>query len=113
MYSSHKAYSDSKLLVVAASNMLSQQLQNEGSPVSVCSIHPGIVRSNLWKHVSPVHRVPLSFLFEGWAYLVSMKYMLQLFIFPSLNRSFKGTHSQSLHDPSNFCSDFPQIHKIV
>ncbi|XP_060575385.1 dehydrogenase/reductase SDR family member on chromosome X-like [Ruditapes philippinarum] len=69
MYSSHKAYSDSKLLVVAASNMLSQQLLDDGSPVSVCSLHPGVVRSNLWKHVSPVHRLPSKYLLEGWAFL--------------------------------------------
>ncbi|KAH3781691.1 hypothetical protein DPMN_159593 [Dreissena polymorpha] len=61
-YSSHKAYADSKLLIVAATLALHHQLRASGAPVSASAIHPGIVTSGLWRHLTWVHRKPISLL---------------------------------------------------
>lgn len=76
-YSCHKAYADSKLLIVAASNMLDRRLREEERPVLVCSLHPGVVRTNLFQHVSAIHRVTLKLAIERWAYLVSFNLALK------------------------------------
>jgi len=59
-YSSHKAYADSKLLIVASSNQLYRQLRESNMSVSVSSVHPGVVWSDLWKNIRIwIHRIPL------------------------------------------------------
>ncbi|XP_045203533.2 dehydrogenase/reductase SDR family member on chromosome X-like isoform X2 [Mercenaria mercenaria] len=65
----NRAYADSKLMVIAGANMLSKRLREDEAPVSVCSLHPGVVRTNLFQHVSAIHKVPFRLLLEGWAYL--------------------------------------------
>lgn len=59
-YSSHKAYADSKLMIVASSYKLNGQLRDENTYVSVSALHPGVVQSDLWKNVTVwIHRIPL------------------------------------------------------
>lgn len=50
-YSPHAAYSDSKLAVTVASFMLAKKLKEEKSKVTVNVVHPGIVRTRLYRHV--------------------------------------------------------------
>ena len=50
-YSPHKAYCDSKLMIVAASNYLNFSLQEKKARVVVNSLHPGIADSNLTRHL--------------------------------------------------------------
>lgn len=51
-YSSHASYCDSKLAIVASSNLLDKRLRDNYDRVSVCAVHPGVVRSNLWNNLS-------------------------------------------------------------
>lgn len=67
-YSCHKGYADSKLLIIASTNRLDRKLREDGVPVSVCSLHPGVVSSDLWRHVSAIHRIPIK-LIEKYTHL--------------------------------------------
>ncbi|WAQ98176.1 DHRSX-like protein [Mya arenaria] len=58
-YSSHKAYADSKLLILASMYALNRKLRKAHSCVSVCVLHPGVVRTDLWKHLTFIHKYPL------------------------------------------------------
>ena len=51
-YSAHASYCDSKLAIVASGHFLDRKLREDSEYVSVCAVHPGIVRSNLWRNLS-------------------------------------------------------------
>ena len=51
-YSSHASYCDSKLAIVASGYLLDRKLREDSDSVSVCAVHPGVVRSNLWRNLS-------------------------------------------------------------
>ncbi|CAL9210043.1 unnamed protein product [Musa hybrid cultivar] len=49
-YSSKKAYGQSKLANILHANELSRRLQEEGANVTVNSVHPGLIMTNLMRH---------------------------------------------------------------
>uniref|UniRef100_A0A1J3E498 Short-chain dehydrogenase TIC 32, chloroplastic n=1 Tax=Noccaea caerulescens TaxID=107243 RepID=A0A1J3E498_NOCCA len=49
-YSEKKAYGQSKLANLLHSNALSRRLQEEGVNITVNSLHPGLVTTNLFRH---------------------------------------------------------------
>ena len=51
-YSSHASYCDSKLAIIASSYAMDRKLREDSESVSVCAVHPGVVKSNLWRHLS-------------------------------------------------------------
>lgn len=50
-YSAHAAYCHSKLAQLLFSSRLNQELQHEGSQVSVCAADPGMVDTALYRHL--------------------------------------------------------------
>ncbi|KAG7241659.1 hypothetical protein INR49_025124 [Caranx melampygus] len=50
-YSAHAVYCHSKLAQLLFSSHLYQELQHEGSPVSVCAVDPGMVDTALYRHL--------------------------------------------------------------
>lgn len=51
-YSSHLAYCLSKLAVVLYTECLADQLKKLNTSILACSVHPGVVSSSLYRHVS-------------------------------------------------------------
>ncbi|PKI62098.1 hypothetical protein CRG98_017471 [Punica granatum] len=49
-YSDKKAYGQSKLANILHANELSRRLQEEGANITVNSVHPGLIMTNLMKH---------------------------------------------------------------
>ncbi|KAJ8457852.1 hypothetical protein OPV22_030778 [Ensete ventricosum] len=49
-YSDKKAYGQSKLANILHANELSRRLQEEGANITVNSIHPGLIMTNLMRH---------------------------------------------------------------
>lgn len=49
-YSDKKAYGQSKLANILHANELSRRLQEEGANVTVNSVHPGLIMTNLMRH---------------------------------------------------------------
>lgn len=50
-YSPHAAYSDSKLAITVSSFMLGRKLNDENYKVTANVLHPGVVRTSLYRHV--------------------------------------------------------------
>ncbi|EHA8586482.1 short-chain dehydrogenase TIC 32, chloroplastic [Cocos nucifera] len=49
-YSDKRAYGQSKLANILHANELSRRLQEEGSNITVNSVHPGLIVTALWRH---------------------------------------------------------------
>ncbi|GJP38707.1 hypothetical protein CLOM_g23125 [Closterium sp. NIES-68] len=52
-YDSMKAYGQSKLANILHARELARRLKEEGAPVAVNALHPGVIDTNLMRHVVP------------------------------------------------------------
>ncbi|XP_065048145.1 short-chain dehydrogenase TIC 32 B, chloroplastic-like [Musa acuminata AAA Group] len=57
VYSDKKAYGQSKLANILHANELSRRLQEDGAKVTVNSVHPGLIMTNLMRHSFLLMRV--------------------------------------------------------
>ncbi|KAI3523062.1 hypothetical protein L1887_01118 [Cichorium endivia] len=57
IYSDKKAYGQSKLAGILHANELSRRLQEEGVNITVNSVHPGLIMTNLMKHSLSLMRI--------------------------------------------------------
>ncbi|KAF3537317.1 hypothetical protein F2Q69_00018284 [Brassica cretica] len=60
-YSDKKSYGQSKLANILHANELSRQLQEEGVNITVNSVHPGLILTNLFQHTALLMRRFLKF----------------------------------------------------
>ncbi|KAK1321358.1 hypothetical protein QJS10_CPA03g01537 [Acorus calamus] len=65
-YSDKKAYGQSKLANILHANELSRRLQEEGANITMNSLHPGLIMTNLMRHSAVVMRVFQLFTFLLW-----------------------------------------------
>ncbi|KAL3536381.1 hypothetical protein ACH5RR_004842 [Cinchona calisaya] len=65
-YSDKKAYGQSKLANVLHANELSRRLQEEGVNITVNSVHPGLIMTNLMRHSALLMRVVQVFTYILW-----------------------------------------------
>ncbi|XP_013625743.1 short-chain dehydrogenase TIC 32 B, chloroplastic-like isoform X2 [Brassica napus] len=65
-YSDKRAYGQSKLANILHANELSRQLQEEGVNITVNSVHPGLILTNLFQHTALLMRFLKFFSFYLW-----------------------------------------------
>ncbi|GAA0164385.1 dehydrogenase [Lithospermum erythrorhizon] len=65
-YSDKKAYGQSKLANILHANELSRRLQAEGVNITVNSVHPGLIMTNLFKHSGNLMGLLKLFSFFMW-----------------------------------------------
>ncbi|KAI3443016.1 uncharacterized protein J3R85_000367, partial [Psidium guajava] len=65
-YSDKKAYGQSKLANILHANELSRRLQQEGANITVNSVHPGLIMTNLMRHSFILMRVLKMFTYLLW-----------------------------------------------
>ncbi|KAL3531835.1 hypothetical protein ACH5RR_005356 [Cinchona calisaya] len=65
-YSDKKAYGQSKLANILHANELSRRLQEEGVNITVNSVHPGLIMTNLMRHSALLMRVLKVFTYILW-----------------------------------------------
>ncbi|KAK1316205.1 hypothetical protein QJS10_CPA05g01711 [Acorus calamus] len=65
-YSDKKAYGQSKLANILHANELSRRLQEEGANITVNSVHPGVIMTNLMRHSTHLMRLLKVFSFFIW-----------------------------------------------
>ncbi|KAL0709026.1 hypothetical protein Bca4012_016004 [Brassica carinata] len=65
-YSDKRAYGQSKLANILHANELSRQLQEEGANITVNSVHPGLILTNLFQHTALLMRFLKFFSFYLW-----------------------------------------------
>ncbi|GFZ02295.1 NAD(P)-binding Rossmann-fold superfamily protein [Actinidia rufa] len=65
-YSDKKAYGQSKLANILHANELSRRLQDEGANITVNSVHPGLIMTNLMKHSALLMRILKFFSWPLW-----------------------------------------------
>ncbi|XP_030449794.1 short-chain dehydrogenase TIC 32 B, chloroplastic-like isoform X1 [Syzygium oleosum] len=65
-YSDKKAYGQSKLANILHANELSRRLQQEGANITVNSLHPGLIMTNLMRHSFIAARIFRMFTYLLW-----------------------------------------------
>ncbi|XP_047332649.1 short-chain dehydrogenase TIC 32 B, chloroplastic-like [Impatiens glandulifera] len=65
-YSDKKAYGQSKLANILHANELSRRLQEEGANITVNSLHPGLIMTNLMQHTYFLMRFLKFFSYHLW-----------------------------------------------
>lgn len=65
-YNDKKAYGQSKLANILHANELSRRLQEEGANVTVNSVHPGLIMTNLMRHSATLMKVVKMFTYLFW-----------------------------------------------
>ncbi|XP_030529008.1 short-chain dehydrogenase TIC 32 B, chloroplastic-like [Rhodamnia argentea] len=65
-YSDKKAYGQSKLANILHANELSHRLQQEGANITVNSVHPGLIMTNLMRHSFILMKVLKMFTYLLW-----------------------------------------------
>lgn len=65
-YSDKKAYGQSKLANILHANELSRRLQEEGANITVNSVHPGLIMTNLMRHSFFLMRLLKVFTYHMW-----------------------------------------------
>ncbi|KAG9147883.1 hypothetical protein Leryth_003471 [Lithospermum erythrorhizon] len=65
-YSDKKAYGQSKLANILHANELSRRSQAEGTNITVNSVHPGLIMTNLFKHTGNLMGLMKMFSFLMW-----------------------------------------------
>ncbi|KAK1264863.1 hypothetical protein QJS04_geneDACA011214 [Acorus gramineus] len=65
-YSDKKAYGQSKLANILHANELSRRLQEERANITVNSVHPGVIMTNLMRHSTHLMRLLKVFSFFIW-----------------------------------------------
>ncbi|KAA8518874.1 hypothetical protein F0562_016352 [Nyssa sinensis] len=65
-YSDKKAYGQSKLANILHANELSRRLKEEGANITVNSVHPGLIMTNLMRHSARLMRILKVFTYLLW-----------------------------------------------
>ncbi|KAF8402861.1 hypothetical protein HHK36_010952 [Tetracentron sinense] len=65
-YSDKRAYGQSKLANILHANELSRRLQKEGAKITVNSVHPGLIMTNLMRHSALMMRILKVFTYIFW-----------------------------------------------
>ncbi|KAH0454440.1 hypothetical protein IEQ34_016364 [Dendrobium chrysotoxum] len=65
-YNDRKAYGQSKLANILHARELSRRLKEEGANVTVNSVHPGVIMTNLMRHSFPMMKVIQVFTYLLW-----------------------------------------------
>ncbi|KAK6942935.1 Short-chain dehydrogenase/reductase SDR [Dillenia turbinata] len=65
-YSDKRAYGQSKLANILHANELSRRLKEEGANITVNSVHPGLIMTNLMRHSALLMRVLQVFTYICW-----------------------------------------------
>eukprot|EP00268_Persea_americana_P008661 TRINITY_DN13385_c0_g1_i7.p1 TRINITY_DN13385_c0_g1~~TRINITY_DN13385_c0_g1_i7.p1 ORF type:complete len:324 (-),score=49.24 TRINITY_DN13385_c0_g1_i7:204-1175(-) len=65
-YSDKKAYGQSKLAIILHANELSRRLQAEGANVTINSVHPGLIMTNLMRHSFILMQILKVFTYIFW-----------------------------------------------
>ncbi|KAK1311742.1 hypothetical protein QJS10_CPA07g00247 [Acorus calamus] len=81
-YSDKKAYGQSKLANILHANELSRRLQEEGANITVNSVHPGVIMTNLMRHS---------------AFLMSLLKVFSFFIWKNVPQGAATTCFVTLH----------------
>ncbi|XP_074568262.1 short-chain dehydrogenase TIC 32 B, chloroplastic-like [Curcuma longa] len=66
IYSDKKAYGQSKLANLLHAHELSRRLKEDGANVTVNSVHPGLILTNLMRHSLPLMRILKVFSYIFW-----------------------------------------------
>ncbi|KAF3565833.1 hypothetical protein DY000_02011631 [Brassica cretica] len=106
-YSEKKAYGQSKLANLLHSNALSRKLQEEGVNITVNSVHPGLVTTNLFRHSGLGMSVFKAMSFFLWK---NIPQGAATTCYVALHPSLKGVTGKYFADcnvttPSNFATD--------
>ncbi|XP_010554932.1 PREDICTED: short-chain dehydrogenase TIC 32, chloroplastic [Tarenaya hassleriana] len=122
-YSDKRAYGQSKLANILHSNALSRRLQEEGANITVNSVHPGLITTNLFRHSGLLIstsglRVFIYFLLVSHIYIHTHTFFLWKNIpqgaattcYVALHPSLKGVTGKYFSDcnvitPSKFAAD--------
>ncbi|XP_039129194.1 short-chain dehydrogenase TIC 32 B, chloroplastic-like [Dioscorea cayenensis subsp. rotundata] len=65
-YSDKKAYGQSKLANILHASELSRRLQEDGANITVNSVHPGLIMTNLMRHSMNLMRILMVFTYLFW-----------------------------------------------
>ncbi|KAG0460841.1 hypothetical protein HPP92_020778 [Vanilla planifolia] len=106
-YNDKKAYGQSKLANILHSNELSRRLQEEGAHVTVNSVHPGLIMTNLMRHSFHFMKVVQLFTYICWK---NVAQGAATTCFVALHPSLKGVTGKYFLDcnemqPSNLAGD--------
>ncbi|PKA56380.1 Short-chain dehydrogenase TIC 32, chloroplastic [Apostasia shenzhenica] len=106
-YNDKKAYGQSKLANILHANELSRRLQEEGANITVNSVHPGIIMTNLMRHSFLLMKVLKIFTYIFWK---NVPQGAATTCYVALHPSLKGTMGKYYIDcnemkPSIFARD--------
>ncbi|KAK1271988.1 hypothetical protein QJS04_geneDACA022352 [Acorus gramineus] len=102
-YSDKKAYGQSKLANILHAHELSRRLQEEGANITMNSLHPGLIMTNLMRHSAVVTRVFRLFTFLLWK---NVPQGAATTCFVALHPSLKGVTGKYFLD----CNEFQPSH---
>ncbi|KAF8396753.1 hypothetical protein HHK36_018383 [Tetracentron sinense] len=106
-YSDKKAYGQSKLANILHASELSRRLQEEGANITVNSVHPGLIMTNLMRHSALLMRILQVFSYMFWK---NVPQGAATTCYAALHPSLKGVTGKYFLDcnemtPSVFASD--------
>ncbi|XP_057972045.1 short-chain dehydrogenase TIC 32 B, chloroplastic [Malania oleifera] len=103
-YSDKKAYGQSKLANILHANELSRHLQAEGANITVNSVHPGLIMTNLMRHSFFLMRIVQVFTYIFWK---NVPQGAATTCFAALHPSLKGVTGKYFLD----CNEMaPSVH---
>ncbi|CAN8237492.1 unnamed protein product [Cochlearia groenlandica] len=113
-YSDKRAYGQSKLANILHANELSRQLQEEGVNITVNSVHPGLILTNLFQHTALLMRFLKFFSFYLWK---NIPQGAATTCYVAMHPSLKGVTGKYFADcneviPSKFARDETLGHKL-
>ncbi|XP_010558313.1 PREDICTED: short-chain dehydrogenase TIC 32, chloroplastic [Tarenaya hassleriana] len=113
-YSDKRAYGQSKLANILHANELSRQLQEEGVNITVNSVHPGLILTNLFQHTALLMWFLKFFSFFLWK---TVPQGAATTCYVALHPSLKGVTGKYFADcnevtPSKLARDESLAHKL-
>lgn len=99
-YNDKKAYGQSKLANILHANELSRRLKAEGANITVNSVHPGLILTNLFQHHAKLMKV-----LYLWSYIIwkNVEQGAATTCYVALHPSLKGVTGKYFLD----CNEFP------
>ncbi|XP_057511984.1 short-chain dehydrogenase TIC 32 B, chloroplastic-like [Actinidia eriantha] len=100
-YSDKKAYGQSKLANILHANELSRRLKDEGANITVNSVHPGLIMTNLMKHSALLMRI---LKFFSWPLWKNVPQGAATTCYVALHPKLKGVTGKYFAD----CNEYPR-----
>ncbi|CAI9098191.1 OLC1v1034800C1 [Oldenlandia corymbosa var. corymbosa] len=100
-YSDKKAYGQSKLANILHANELSRRLQEEGANITVNSVHPGLIMTNLMRHSALLMKALQFFTYIMWK---NVPQGAATTCFVALNPKLKGVTGKYFVDCNEFAT---------